>query len=92
MVTGGIGWVVAVNLIIWTGLFLYLLRLGARLTAPAEEILSAYRERDALAGRDIEWANGRGRAAGIDDEGRLVVETGAGRIVLDAGEVHLTVR
>jgi CcmD family protein len=31
MVTGGIGWVVAVNLIIWTGLFLYLLRLGARL-------------------------------------------------------------
>jgi CcmD family protein len=31
MVTGGIGWVVAVNLIIWTGLFLYLLRLGTRL-------------------------------------------------------------
>ena len=30
-VTGGIGWVVAVNLIIWTGLFLYLLRLGAKL-------------------------------------------------------------
>ena len=25
---GGIEWVVAVNLIIWTGLFLYLLRLG----------------------------------------------------------------
>jgi len=31
MVAGGIGWVLAVNLIIWTGLFLYLLRLGARL-------------------------------------------------------------
>jgi CcmD family protein len=31
MVGGGIGWVVAVNLIIWTGLFLYLLRLGSRL-------------------------------------------------------------
>jgi CcmD family protein len=31
MVTGGIGWVVAVNLIIWTGLFFYLLRLGTRL-------------------------------------------------------------
>jgi CcmD family protein len=30
-VTGGIGWVVAVNLIIWTGLFLYLLRLGAKI-------------------------------------------------------------
>ena len=31
MVSGGIGWVLAVNLIIWTGLFLYLLRLGSRL-------------------------------------------------------------
>jgi CcmD family protein len=31
MVSGGLGWVVAVNLIIWTGLFLYLLRLGSRL-------------------------------------------------------------
>jgi CcmD family protein len=31
MVSGGIGWVVAVNLIIWTGLFLYLLRLGKKL-------------------------------------------------------------
>lgn len=30
MVTGGIGWVVAVNLIIWTGLFLYVLRLSAK--------------------------------------------------------------
>ena len=27
MTTGGIGMVVAVNLVIWTGLFLYLLRL-----------------------------------------------------------------
>lgn len=26
-VGGGLGWVVVVNLIIWTGLFLYLLRL-----------------------------------------------------------------
>jgi CcmD family protein len=30
MVTGGIGWVAAVNLVIWTGLFLYLLRLWRR--------------------------------------------------------------
>ncbi len=27
----GLGWIVAVNLIIWTGLFVYLLRLGKRL-------------------------------------------------------------
>ncbi|HEV8240018.1 MAG TPA: CcmD family protein [Thermoanaerobaculia bacterium] len=30
MIEGGIGWVAAVNLVIWTGLFLYLLRLDAR--------------------------------------------------------------
>ena len=27
MISGSIGWVLAVNLVIWTGLFLYLLRL-----------------------------------------------------------------
>lgn len=31
MVSGGIGWVVVVNLVIWTGLFVYLLRLDQRL-------------------------------------------------------------
>ena len=31
MELGGNGWIVAVNLIIWTGLILYLLRLGKRL-------------------------------------------------------------
>jgi CcmD family protein len=30
-VSGGDAWIVAVNLIIWTGLFLYLLRLDRRL-------------------------------------------------------------
>ena len=31
MLSGGIGMVVAVNLVIWTGLFLYLLRVEAQL-------------------------------------------------------------
>ena len=31
MATGGIGWVVAVNLVIWTGLFLVVLRLDRKL-------------------------------------------------------------
>jgi CcmD family protein len=30
MIEGGIGWVALVNLVIWTGLFLYLLRLEAQ--------------------------------------------------------------
>ena len=64
-------------------------RLGRWLTATAGEILDAIRARDALAGRDVSWDGGSGVAAGIDDEGRLVVDTPAGRLALGAGEVHL---
>ena len=57
--------------------------------APAG-VLDAWRARDALAGREISWSGGRGMAAGIDGEGRLVVELAdGGRTALDAGEVHL---
>lgn len=59
------------------------------LAAPAPELLSAYRARDALAGRTVSWSGGEGRAAGIDEGGRLLVETAEGRTALDAGEVHL---
>jgi BirA family biotin operon repressor/biotin-[acetyl-CoA-carboxylase] ligase len=60
------------------------------LALPAETLLDAWRARDALAGREISWSGGRGTAAGIDGEGRLVVEfPGGGRTALDAGEVHL---
>ena len=38
MVTGGLEWVVAVNLIIWTGLFVYLLRLGKKLKAAEKPV------------------------------------------------------
>jgi len=52
--------------------------------------LEAWRERDALLGREVSWSDGRGRAAGIDGMGRLVVELpGGGRTELGAGEVHL---
>ncbi len=33
----GIGWVMIANLVIWTGLFLYVLRLERRLQAPRED-------------------------------------------------------
>jgi BirA family biotin operon repressor/biotin-[acetyl-CoA-carboxylase] ligase len=53
-------------------------------------LLARYRERDALAGREVAWSGGSGRARGIDGEGRLVVELeGGGRTALSAGEVHL---
>ncbi|HEY7618174.1 MAG TPA: biotin--[acetyl-CoA-carboxylase] ligase [Solirubrobacteraceae bacterium] len=53
-------------------------------------LLDAYRARDALRGRDVAWTDGSGRAAGIDGDGRMVVElAGGGRTALSAGEVHL---
>jgi BirA family biotin operon repressor/biotin-[acetyl-CoA-carboxylase] ligase len=61
-----------------------------RLAEPPEATLRAWRERDALLGREIGWAGGRGRAQGIDGEGRLIVAlTGGGMTTLGAGEVHL---
>jgi BirA family biotin operon repressor/biotin-[acetyl-CoA-carboxylase] ligase len=64
--------------------------LGRRLSEPTEALLEAYRARDALRGREIEWSGGRGLADGVDGVGRLVVALhGGGHTALDAGEVHL---
>ena len=52
-------------------------------------VLDAVRARDALLDREVRWAGGEGRGAGIDGDGRLVVLTALGRVMLDAGEVHL---
>ena len=58
--------------------------------APAAGVLEAWRERDALRGRQVAWASGEGTAAGVDETGALVVElAGGGTTTLDAGEVHL---
>jgi BirA family transcriptional regulator, biotin operon repressor / biotin---[acetyl-CoA-carboxylase] ligase len=66
--------------------------LQRRLGEPAAQTLEAWRERDALRGREVSWSAGRGRATGVDDEGRLIVELPDGsRTTLDAGEVHLAV-
>jgi BirA family transcriptional regulator, biotin operon repressor / biotin---[acetyl-CoA-carboxylase] ligase len=60
------------------------------LALDAAPLLDAYRARDALLGREVAWVGGCGRAAGIDGEGRLIVElAGGGRTALAAGEVHL---
>lgn len=66
-----------------------LARLGERLGNEEEVVLAAWRERDALLGSSVRWNGGSGRAAGIDDAGALIVETEAGEVTLDAGEVHL---
>ena len=66
--------------------------LEAWLGRPPAEVLAAWRERDALPGRTVRWADGSraGVAAGVDDSGALIVDTVDGRVALDAGEVHLS--
>jgi BirA family transcriptional regulator, biotin operon repressor / biotin---[acetyl-CoA-carboxylase] ligase len=64
-------------------------RLDAWIAADAAELVAGVRSRDALFGRPVRWSGGQGVGAGIDAGGRLVIETEAGTVALDAGEVHL---
>ncbi len=55
-----------------------------------EQVLAAFRERDALRGETVSWSGRSGTAAGVDERGNLIVETEDGeRLALGAGEVHL---
>ena len=64
--------------------------LERRLAQEPAAVLEAFRERDALLGREVRWQHGRGVAAGIDGAGRLLVDCAGGvGMALDAGEVHL---
>ena len=66
-------------------------RLGRWIGADPTEVLEAWRQRDALRGREVAWEGGSGVADGVDDRGYLVVITpGGDRIAIGAGEVHLT--
>jgi BirA family biotin operon repressor/biotin-[acetyl-CoA-carboxylase] ligase len=57
--------------------------------ADNEEILSAWRARDTLRGREIAWDEGSGVADGVDERGNLLVVVDGDRVALGAGEVHL---
>jgi BirA family transcriptional regulator, biotin operon repressor / biotin---[acetyl-CoA-carboxylase] ligase len=63
--------------------------LEQRLDSPAGDILTAWRERDALHGSRVRWRDGEGTARGVSESGALIVETDGERLELDAGEVHL---
>jgi BirA family biotin operon repressor/biotin-[acetyl-CoA-carboxylase] ligase len=66
--------------------------LGRWAAASDEEVLAAFRARDALCGRHVSWDGGDGTATEIDERGHLVVEDSGGeRITLGAGEVHLAI-
>jgi BirA family biotin operon repressor/biotin-[acetyl-CoA-carboxylase] ligase len=60
------------------------------IAAPADEVLAAWRERDALLGEAVDWRDGGGVGAGIDERGHLIVKLADGSLqTLDAGEVRL---
>jgi BirA family transcriptional regulator, biotin operon repressor / biotin---[acetyl-CoA-carboxylase] ligase len=66
-------------------------RLDHWVQAEASEVLTEWRNRDALLGREIAWEGGSGVADGVDGRGYLLVLTpGGDRIAVGAGEVHLT--
>jgi BirA family biotin operon repressor/biotin-[acetyl-CoA-carboxylase] ligase len=66
-----------------------LVALDGWLSRPLPEVLAAWRSRDALLGETVRWQNGSGKGVGIDETGALLVDTGSGRVALQAGEVHL---
>jgi BirA family transcriptional regulator, biotin operon repressor / biotin---[acetyl-CoA-carboxylase] ligase len=68
-------------------------RLGEWTEASPADAVAAFRDRDALAGREVEWDGGAGRAAGIAEDGNLLVELVGGETTsLGSGEVSLTLR
>ncbi|MFT4048592.1 MAG: biotin--[acetyl-CoA-carboxylase] ligase [Solirubrobacterales bacterium] len=65
-------------------------RLGHWIDADIDDLLGAWRQRDALRGQAISWDGGEGVADGVDDEGNLLVQLADGsQTALGAGEVHL---
>jgi biotin-(acetyl-CoA carboxylase) ligase len=59
--------------------------------ADSVTILAAWRQRDALLGREVSWERGSGVAEGINERGYLLVRLADGeRVALGAGDVHLT--
>ncbi len=63
--------------------------LGRWVDAEPAVVLEAVRARDALRWRSVRWNGGECEAAGIDDDGRLLVSGADGVVALEAGEVHL---
>jgi BirA family biotin operon repressor/biotin-[acetyl-CoA-carboxylase] ligase len=60
------------------------------LEAESAAVIDAWRAHDALAGQPVRWNGGSGTAAGVADDGSLLVDTPEGsRVELSAGEVHL---
>jgi BirA family biotin operon repressor/biotin-[acetyl-CoA-carboxylase] ligase len=56
---------------------------------PTDAVLAAWRPRDALIGKAVQWSAGSGIGGGIDERGRLLIRTDDGAQALDAGEIHL---
>jgi len=59
-------------------------------TTERGEVIDAFRTRNALAGRRVQWEDGAGVAEDVDEFGNLVVERSDGELIaLGSGEVSL---
>jgi BirA family transcriptional regulator, biotin operon repressor / biotin---[acetyl-CoA-carboxylase] ligase len=63
--------------------------LERRLAQAPASVVADLRERDALRGRRVLHAGGEGVAAGIDESGALLVESGGRTVAITTGEVRL---
>jgi BirA family biotin operon repressor/biotin-[acetyl-CoA-carboxylase] ligase len=62
--------------------------LHRRLAEPPQDVLAAWRGRDALLGSQVSWSGIQGTAAGISERGGLLLRVGDGSLTeLDSGEV-----
>ncbi len=62
--------------------------LHRRLAEPPQDVLAAWRGRDALLGSQVSWSGIQGTAAGISERGWLLLRVGDGSLTeLDSGEV-----
>jgi BirA family transcriptional regulator, biotin operon repressor / biotin---[acetyl-CoA-carboxylase] ligase len=64
-------------------------RLQAALELDTADLIRQWSARDGLFGERVEWNGGTGIAAGIDAEGRLLVDVDNDQVALDSGEVSL---
>jgi BirA family biotin operon repressor/biotin-[acetyl-CoA-carboxylase] ligase len=62
--------------------------LHRRLAEPPQDVLAAWRERDALLGLQVSWSDVQGTAEGVSERGGLLLRVGDGSLKeLDSGEV-----
>ncbi len=71
------------------GIVAHVLQWTDRIARSPASVLAAWRRGDTLRGRTVRVLQHEGRAAGIADDGALLLDTAQGRVVVRAGDVEM---